>query len=430
MKKKILRNWGLKLLSIVIAFMLWYFAVSTDDPMQTTYFSNVPVVLRNAELLEQENKVYEILGDKTTRVSVRAPRSVTEQLRSSDIIAEADMNMLTDINTIAITCTVPNYEVESVSSSPATLRLSIEERSSKWFLVQTWTTGEVAEGYVVGAISTDQNRIEISGPKSLVEKVSYAGQHMDVTGATSTQTASAEIILYDVNGEPVESENLYKMVNYSRMQVEILPTKEVPVELNYTGSPAQKYVITGGVKCDPEVVKIAGSAYALAGVTKIVVPASELDITDAAGNVEKVIDIRNYLPNNVRFADSDFDGRVTATVYIEPLKERTLQISEEKISVSGVPEGMNFSYATPGQTYRLTVSGLDNVISALDTADVSCSVNIEEWMEAEGMQIMVPGIYRLPVKITAPKNITVESELYVRLKIEEEEKTDGEVVRD
>ena len=103
MKKKILRNWGLKLISLVIAFMLWYLAVSTDDPKETQTYSNIPVVLRNAELLEQENKVYEIQGSILTRVSVRAPRSVIEQLRASDIVAEADMNMLTDINTIAIT---------------------------------------------------------------------------------------------------------------------------------------------------------------------------------------------------------------------------------------------------------------------------------------------------------------------------------------
>ena len=266
MKKKILRNWGLKLLSVVIAFMLWYLAVSTDDPKETHSFSNIPVILRNAELLEQENKVYEIQGGNVTRVSVRAPRSVFERLRASDIIAEADMNMLTDINTIAITCIVPNYEVESIICNPAVLRLGIEEKSSKWLLVQASTTGEVAEGYVIGNITTDENRIEISGPKSVVERVSYAGLEFDVSGATSTQTANAEIILYDAEGKPVESDNLHKTVNYIRMRVEILPVREIPVELDYTGVPAQKYMATGEIKCEPETVRIAGSALALIGV--------------------------------------------------------------------------------------------------------------------------------------------------------------------
>lgn len=429
MKKKILRNWGLKLLSIVIAFMLWYFAVSTDNPKETRNFYNIPVILRNAELLEQENKVYEILGGNTTRVSVRAPRSVIEQLRASDIIAEADMNMLTDINTIAITCTVPNYEVESVTSNPAVLRLGIEDRSSKWVYVQAFATGDAAEGYMIGNITTDQNRIEISGPKSVVEKLSYASVHIDVSGATNTQSANAEIILHDAEGNTVESENLHKAVNYIYMQVEILPVKEIPVELEFTGVPAQRYLATGEVKCEPEVVAIAGNAYTLAGITKISIPASELDITGATGNVEKVINVRDYLPSIVRFEDPDFDGRVTATVYVEPLKERTLQIPEERINIYGIPENMTYSYALPGQAYRLTVSGLNAVVSALNVTDVSCSVNIEEWMEDEGIQKLTPGTYRIPVRVILPKDITAESEIYVRLEIEEE-KEDGEIVRD
>lgn len=428
MKKKILRNWGLKLLSVVIAFMLWYLAVSTDDPKETHSFSNIPVILRNAELLEQENKVYEIQGGNVTRVSVRAPRSVFERLRASDIIAEADMNMLTDINTIAITCIVPNYEVESIICNPAVLRLGIEEKSSKWLLVQASTTGEVAEGYVIGNITTDENRIEISGPKSVVERVSYAGLEFDVSGATSTQTANAEIILYDAEGKPVESDNLHKTVNYIRMRVEILPVREIPVELDYTGVPAKKYMATGEIKCEPETVRIAGSALALIGVSKISVPASELDITGATGNMEKVINIKEYLPASVRFADADFDGRVTAMVYIEPIKERTLQIPEGRILISGTPEGMDISYALSGQTYRLMVSGRNALVSALNETDVSCFVDIEEWMEEEGIQKLEPGTYVIPVKVVLPKDITAENELYVRLRIEEE-KEDGEIVR-
>lgn len=424
MKKKILRNWGLKLISLVIAFMLWYLAVSTDDPKETRPFSNIPVVLRNAELLEQENKVYEIQGSIFTRVSVRAPRSVIEQLRASDIVAEADMNMLTDINTIAITCSVPNYEVESVSCNPAVLKLSIEEKSTRWLRVQPTTTGDVAEGYVIVGTKIDQNRIEISGPKSLVETVSYAGLRVDVTGATGTQTANAEIILYDADGNIIESESLHKTVNQIRMEVEVLPAKDVPVELSYTGVPSQKYMATGRVVCDPETIKIAGSALALANITKISIPEDELDITGATGNVEKVINIRDYLPNNTRFADTNFNGRVTATVYVEPLRERTMLIPEERIAIYGIPDKMIASHALPGQSYKLTISGLADVLSGLDVTDVSCIVDIDEWMEEENMKKLAPGTYAIPVKVTLPKDVTAVGDFYVRLKFEED-KEDG-----
>ena len=78
----------------------------------------------------------------------------------------------------------------------------------------------------------------------------------------------------------------------------------------------------------------------------------------------------------------------------------------------------------------MTVSGLNAEVSALNVTDVSCLVDIEEWMKEEEMQELKPGTYLLPVKVTVPRDVTVENELYVRLVIEEEEKEDGEIVRD
>ena len=176
--------------------------------------------------------------------------------------------------------------------------------------------------------------------------------------------------------------------------------------------------------CDPETIKIAGSVFALANINKITIPEDELDITGATGNVEKVINIRDYLPSNTRFADANFNGRVTATVYVEPLRERTMLIPEERISIYGIPDKMISSYALPGQSYKLTISGLADVISRLDVTDVSCVVDIEEWMDDEGIKKLVPGTYTLPVRVTLPKDVTAVGDFYVRLKIEED-KEDG-----
>lgn len=420
MRKKILHNWGLKLISLVIAFLLWYLAISTDNPKETQTYSNIPVTLKNAELLEQENKVYEILDNTdVVRVSVRAPRSVFEQLRPSDIVAEADMNKLTDINTIAITCQVPNFEVESVTANPSVMRLGIEEKSSRWIRVLYSTTGDVAEGYVIVNTTADQTRIEVSGPKSLMDRVSYAGIQIDVSGASNTQSANAEVVLYDAEGKPIESSSLKKTVDNIRMIVEILPVKEVPVELNVTGAPAEGYLATGVVECNTPSVRIAGSASALANISKISVPAEMLDITGATGNVERAINLRDYLSSSIRFVDNGFSGRVTATVHIEQAVERTMQIQEEGLTVLGLPKGLTYRYAAPGQSYRLTVSGLGADVSALDLSKISCVIDIEQWMEDENMKKLPLGTHVIPVSVTLPEGITAENELFVRLIVEE-----------
>ena len=57
MRKKLLNNLGLKLISLLLAFLLWFVVVQVGDPKDERDMGNIPVRLVNTELLEQEDKV-------------------------------------------------------------------------------------------------------------------------------------------------------------------------------------------------------------------------------------------------------------------------------------------------------------------------------------------------------------------------------------
>ena len=46
-----MNNWGLKILSFLLAVMLWLIVVNIDDPVTTQTFNNIPVAVTNAEVL-------------------------------------------------------------------------------------------------------------------------------------------------------------------------------------------------------------------------------------------------------------------------------------------------------------------------------------------------------------------------------------------
>ena len=196
MRKKLTHNLGLKLASLVLAFVLWFLVVQINDPKDTERFTNVQVKLINTELLEKEGKVYEVL-DNTDKVSVTvsAPRSIIDQMRASDIVAEADVSRLTDINTIVITYDTPNVEVNSIEGDHDVVRLSVENKKSKWIKLVSNTVGDVADGYIVSNVSLDQTNIEISGPESLVSAVDHAAVDISVAGATTSLSANVDIQL-------------------------------------------------------------------------------------------------------------------------------------------------------------------------------------------------------------------------------------------
>lgn len=421
MRKKLLKNWGLKLASLILAFVLWFLVVQIEDPIGDKRFNNIPVKLINTELLEDENKVYEVLdGTDTVSVRVSAPRSIREQLRSTDIVAEADISKLTDINTVAITYSV-NYDVDEIEGDHSVVRLSVEDKASKWVTLHCNTVGEVADGYMIANASSDQTRIEVTGPASVIGRIKDAGVDIDVTGATNNISANVEVQLYDSDGNLLEFSSIKKNVNYVHMSVEVLATKEIPVELNTMGVPAEGYLATGMVQSDPATVQIAGTASTLANVSKISIPEEQLNLTGASGNMVDIIDIREYLPDNVRLADSSFNGKITATVYVEPEAEKTLEVPAENITIINLPVNLQAELYESETAYTLEVTGLEAYITPLVQSAVRGTLDIAAWMAEEEREELNPGTYTIPIAFELSEEINVKTVVYARVVITAQE---------
>lgn len=422
MKKKLMQNWGLKLASLLLAFLLWFLVVQIDDPNDTVSFSNVKVNLTNTELLDQENKVYEVLDNTdVVRVTVRAPRSVLQQLRATDIVAEADISKITDINTIAISYSVQNASVDSIESivgNHDVVRLNVEDRTSKWVRLAYNQIGEAAEGYMVAAISPDQTLIHITGPESVVNAVSYASVDISVAGATTNLSANVDINLYDAEDNLVSQEHIILNTDYVHMTVEVLATKVVPLEINHMGVPASGFMATGEIQSNPTNVTIAGTASALSNISSIVIPEERLSIAGESSDVSDTVNIREYLPGNVRLADSSFDGRVTVTIFIEPIEKKTLEIPSRNVRVTNLPEGYTATLPEELTTYTLGVSGLAEWITPLNQSAITGEINIALWMEETELTELTPGVHSIPVSFALSEDVIIDTPLSVRVTIE------------
>ena len=421
MKKALTRNLGLKLASLVLAFVLWFLVAQIYDPKDTVTFNNIQVRLINTELLDEEGKVYEVLDNSNlVRVTVTGPQSIVKsELRRSDIVAEADMSKLTDINTIAITYYCENVSNDSVEikGNHDSVRLSVEDKTSKWIKLESNTIGEVASGYMIGNVTLDQTNIEVTGPKSAISQVDHAGVDINVTDSTSSLSANVDIKLYDADGNELTLESVKKNVNSAHMTVEVLATKEVPVEIEYMGVPEDGYMATGEVESSVPTVRIAGTASALVGISAITVPEERMNITGQSGDLVDIINLKEYLPSNVRLANKSFDGKITATVYIEPIDTKDLTISADNISITGVPDGMEAEVTSTAEEYNITVSGLTRDISILRDSSVTGVLDLNQWMEDNGLEELTPGNYTIPVTFNLSEDITVDTDVNIHIRL-------------
>ena len=421
MKKLLTRNLGLKLASLLLAFVLWFLVAQIYDPKDTVTFNNIQVRLINTELLDEEGKVYEVLDNSNlVRVTVTGPQSIVKsELRRSDIVAEADMSKLTDINTIAITYYCENISNDSVEikGNHDSVRLNVEDKTSKWIKLESNTIGDVASGYMIGNVTLDQTNIEVTGPKSAISQVDHAGVDINVTDSTTSLSANVDIKLYDADDNELVLESVKKNVDSAYMTVEVLATKEVPVEIEYMGVPEDGYMATGEVESSVPTVRIAGTVSTLVGISAITVPEDRMNITGQSDNLVDIINLKEYLPANVRLADKSFYGKITATVYIEPIVSKDLTVAAENISVTGVPDGMEAEITSTAEEYNITVSGLSRDVSILHDSSVTGILNLTHWMEDNGVEELTPGTYTIPVTFNLAEDITVVPDINIHIRL-------------
>ena len=426
MKNKLLRNWGLKLCSFLIAAVLWLIVTNINDPVGTFRVYNVPVVLQNTDLITNSGQVYEVLDhtDVIDVVTIQAKRSIIDSLDESNIIAVADVNELTNLNTVAIKLSTNKYKdkLESIRGNIDNVKLNIEAEKTKTLPLRAVTIGTVKEGYMVGDISTEQNLIEITGPESVISQVKRATVTVNVSGFTNNIGTDSPIRLYDENDKIIDVDSIVKNINKVRVTVEILELKTVDINWKSTGIPGRGYMATGEIQAGRNSVTIAGRSKAIANINSIDIPESVLDITGAAESLETIVDLTDYLPDGVILAEEDFKGRVNVTVVVEPVVERVASIALDRIQIVNVPEGFNVEIDMEDDAHDITLVGLESDLNELDLSTIQATVDIAALMEKEGLISMSAGHYTADLTYSLENNaVTVRDTSGISLIITEAE---------
>lgn len=426
MKKKnwlkiLTNNWSLKLFSLIVAFLLWLVVMAIENPEDRKTFYNIPVKLVNTEVLTDENMVYEVLdkSDTVRSVTIVAKKTIRDELSASDIVAEADFSKLTVANTVEIRFYSLRYneEITSISGSTEIVKLNIEDKKTKRLTLAVETTGEVESGYFINSISPDQNRIEVSGPESVVSKVAAARVKVDVTDSNGNISEYSDVILYDADGKEVSTENISLSVYSVLVKVEILDTKTVPLYYEVTGTPAEGYLFTGEIDSTPHMVLIGGSTETLANVTAIGIPAELLDITGRTEDMQITIPVEDYLPEGVVLADENFDKKAEVTVHIEEKASKTIMLPSEQIRIQGVPAGYAVEIEHTTEEHELKLTGLKSELDVVNAVTLTGHISMNVLMQDRDWDTLPTGVYETEVTFALSDNVQLAAPFKVRISI-------------
>ena len=168
MKEKIFKNFSLKILSAVGALVLWTVIVNIYDPTTSVTISNVAVELQNTESLTDNDYTYEVVDGSRINVYIRGPKSIITELKSSDIVATADLSKITafaDYVDINVKVVKDGRELNNVEVIPRTtaVRLQIENRLTKEFTVKYDTDGNPEDGCIISNVSIFPDVAKVTG---------------------------------------------------------------------------------------------------------------------------------------------------------------------------------------------------------------------------------------------------------------------------
>ena len=215
--------------------------------------------------------------------------------------------------------------------------------------------------------------------------------------------------------------------------VEILPVKEVGIAYNYTGTPAEGYVVTGDPQADVSSVKIAGRAEALSSVKQINVPGADLNVDGATGPVGAQLDINDYLPDGVRLVtdeDEGFDGLVMVNIPIEELIYRHFNVPIRNLKAMGVPEGYDAEILLQHDgeeddhrpTYlKVEVYGIKEDMQDLTAGVIKGAVDVAAYLEANNRGEGKEGTFQMELELELPDGISANGRYYADVRLTETE---------
>lgn len=420
MKEKLANNIGLKLISLAAAIVIWFLVVQINDPVISESYDGIAVEMLNVKALTSDQE-YSVLDDSDhVDITVKARKSVIQELKAENFKAHADMLELTQMGSTwvaPIDITLPDGVNESdVYYRPHNLKISIEESETKAVKVSVVTKGTPGGGYVVGEKIPTISSVEIKGPESVVKKVKSAVATVNVTDMTADQTfPTIKLTMVDSDGDPVVNADKLKYdQKESGISVKIVMYKKQLVSLNgsYSGNPAEDYRVTN-VICDPDQITIAGPESSLEKIgNSITLDPSLLSVTGKDKDVSKVVDVMEDIikSDDIKIVDPvDEDGKsqVLVIAYIEKMMEWNELVSKDSIEVTGAPEGYSYSFPDSMGNLVITLEALEAEKAKFDQSTLKASIDLSSYKRA--------GSYEVPVTVTVPSPYTVKDQVTVKI---------------
>ena len=393
MINKLKNNSKIKIISLLSAMVLWMYVMAIVDPEETKLFENIPVTITNKNELNERDLVIYPEQDLTTNIYVTGKLSNLKKVTKDDINVYGQINNPLEGNNEIYLKVSTSQRVNYDFKNPVMI-VTLEKIISEDKSIKVDITGSGKNNVDNIMLQDNIDKVSVSGPRSLVNKVKRVVGTVKVNGELNDFSQSIKLEPVDANGKVVEGIELEK--DSVNVNITLLTQKTVPITLKLSDNSE------------------SGVNYTMSQNTVTI--KGKKDIVDSINDIEtQPVKLSEILPGTSKDIYLQVPSGITIeTKYITINKnseENTLEeytYTAKDIEIRNNTENIDKSKIKIPNSINVSIEHLQSV-GSINKDDIKLYIDLNEVsLEDNTCKIKYESIYEIKKINIDPDTVTIE----------------------
>ena len=402
-----------QLVCLLLSLGLWIYVTNIENPIKSYELSRVPVEIKNADSLKDAGLALSPNQEFYVNLKIEGNSQDLFSVDKSDFTISVDLNefvLKNGENKITVNIENSPSTVKIKNSNGLTITINTEAYSTKEVPVKSKINVISKSSYYVATPIFTPETIIVSGPESLVNKVTKVVAEGEESNAVKTIVKDYIVTPVDENDKEITGVELSQ--KWAEAIIEINEGKIVPIKINTTGTLPSGLRLKSISSTTTE-IGITGPESALNSINEIGTETINLsEIKDSTN-----IDVALGIPDGILIHNGE--NSITVSIVVEKVQTKEFTID---YSMIGQQEGINI--VPDNNKVTITVSGFEDVLNTLTEANFTAELDVSEYTE-EGEFSKAP-----TVNLVGVDNVNIDNVSEIKLTVSKDIPTNGDEVQE
>ena len=291
----------LKILSLVVAVVLWRFVVTTEEPTRSAKISDIEVMcsLSQAQLDNGLNIISK--SDDSVDFVAKGKRSLVIGDKKN-YFARLNLDNITQPGRYSISPEISSTDgVEIKDIQPEVIEVYVDKNMTSLVPVKVVQKNNLADGFVLSNIEAAHSQLTVTMPSLAIEELAYVGLEIDMSQIKESCTVMCPVTYCNSDGRQIAEKGF---VNTDKIAVSITLERRKTVDI-YTD-----IRVNGALPEDCELepsftqIEIYGNSEAVNAIDRL---STEPLVFDRVPQVGEEFFVKIILPEGVHLNDGTSD---------------------------------------------------------------------------------------------------------------------------